>query len=252
MVWTGDARYRLAPALLTLLHQLQADYPGAGWLNSPQTGTIGDAAHFAEGSASDHNPWLDGTVRALDIAADVSGVPGVVPVRDAPDCEALFGMVNRMYAARDVRVYPDGYAIYRGRITDWDNPGGYHAQQGDPHQYHLHISVSRNPAGFGSTAPWPVPGEQPMAGPGTPAAGGVSMAMEDAVFHVIRNQETGAVRACGPSMWVSLNATSDAETQANIDLARGLPTCASQTVEEVSSARMAWLKRFYTTGTVSE
>src|SRR3954452_1446732 len=42
MVWTGNDQYRLAPALLTLLQQLQAANPGQGWLNSPQTGTIGD------------------------------------------------------------------------------------------------------------------------------------------------------------------------------------------------------------------
>ena len=157
MVWTGGGGYRLAPALLTLLRQLEQAYPGTGWLNSPQTGTIGDAAHFSEGSASDHNPWLDNTVRALDVAANVSGVPGIVTVTDAPDCEALFAMVNQMYAARDPRVYPNGYAIYNRRITSWDNPGGFHAQQGDPHLYHLHISVSQNPEGYNSTAPWPLP-----------------------------------------------------------------------------------------------
>jgi len=242
VVWTGDAQYRLAPALLTLLHQLEAAYPGPGWQNSPQTGTIGDEAHQARSSDSDHNPWLDETVRALDVAANVSGVPGIVPVSDAPDCEGLFDMVNAMYAGRDARVYPDGYAIYRDRITDWDNPGGYHAQQGDPHLYHVHISVSQNPAGFNSTEPWPLPDPLPIIGSHSP--------MEDAVFHLIRNQESGAVRACGPNMWVSLNAATAAQTQANIELALSLPTCASQTVENVSGARMSWLKRFYTTGSV--
>jgi hypothetical protein len=157
VVWTGGGGFRLAPALLTLLQQLEQAYPGTGWLNSPQTGTIGDAKHQAEAS-SDHNPWLNKTVRALDIAANVSGVAGIVTVTDAPDCEALFGMVNQMYAAKDPRVFPNGYAIYNRRVTDWDNPGGFHAQQGDPHLYHLHISVSQNPDGYNSTAPWPLPG----------------------------------------------------------------------------------------------
>lgn len=159
MVWTGDPHYRLAPALLTLLHQLEAAYPGQQWVTSPQTGTIGDVAHQAENSSSDHNPWLDRTVRALDIAANVTGVTGIASVTDAPDCEALFGMVNRMYAAKDPRVWPDGYGIYLRRVTDWNNPGGYHAQVGDPHLYHLHISVSQNPAGYNSPAPWPLLGE---------------------------------------------------------------------------------------------
>jgi hypothetical protein len=158
--WTGDAKYRLAPALLTLLGQLERAYPGKGWLGSPQTGTIGDIDHLAEGwTNSDHNPWLANTVRALDVAANVSGVPGIVTVTDAPDCEALFRMVNGMYAARDPRVWPNGYAIYLRRVTDWSNPGGYHAQVGDPHLYHLHISVSQNPAGYNSTAAWPLPNQ---------------------------------------------------------------------------------------------
>jgi len=240
MVWTGDSRYRLAPALLTLLRQLEQAYPGQGWLNSPQTGTIGDVAHQAENSDSDHNPWLDDTVRALDIAADVSGVPGIVTVTDAPNCEALFGMVNRMYADRDVRVYPNGYGIYNRRITDWANPGGFHAQHGDPHLYHLHISVSQDPAGYNSTAAWPIP--RPAPAPLVP---------EDTVFHIIRNQDNGVVRACGPNMWVSLDGDGDSGTQANIDLALSLPTCASKTVMDVSTARMDWLKRLYTTGAVS-
>ena len=71
------------------------------------------------------------------------------------------------------------------------------------------------------------------------------------MFHLIRNVESGAVRACGPNLWVALEGTSDAETQANITLAGSLPTCASATVEDVSGARMEWLKRFYTTGKVT-
>lgn len=151
-MWTGDKQYRLAPALLTLIGQLRERWPDRAWQINPQTGTIGDAAHRAEGSASDHNPWLARTVRALDVAA---GIPG------GPDAEALFAMVNRMYAARDARAWPDGYAIFNRRVTDWSHPGGFHAQQGDPHLLHLHISVGQNPAGYNSTAPWPLPGAAP-------------------------------------------------------------------------------------------
>lgn len=157
-VWTGGGGDRLAPALLTLLQQLQRAYPGQQWQNSPQTGTIGDTEHRAEGSASDHNPWLDHTVRALDVAADVTGVPALATVTDAPDCEALFQLVNQLYAAQDPRVFPDGYAIYRRRITDPARPGAFKpTTTQDPHLYHVHISVSRDPAGFNSTAPWPLP-----------------------------------------------------------------------------------------------
>lgn len=253
MVWTGNAQFRLAPALLTLLQQLKAAYPGQGWLTSPQTGTIGDALHQAKNSSSDHNPWLNNTVRALDVAANVSGVPGIVTVTDAPDCEALFAMVNRMYAAQDPRVWPNGYAIYLRRITDPSNPGGFRKQTGDPHLYHVHISVSQNLAGYNSTASWPISASGPAP---APAAGDAASSLdsigsvEESMFHLIRNIESGAVRACGPNLWVALEGTTDAETQANIALAGSLPTCTSPTVENISSARMEWLKRFYMTGKV--
>lgn len=234
---------------MTLLQQLTAANPGKGWLNSPQTGTIGDAKHQAKNSSSDHNPWLNNTVRALDVAANVSGVPGIVTVTDAPDCEALFAMVNSMYAARDPRVFPDGYAIYLRRITDPTRPGKFRTQQGDPHLFHVHISVSRNPAGYNSTASWPIP-RSGQATPNIAEALIPTGSVEDQMFHLIRNIESGAVRACGPNFWVALEGTTAAETKANIALACSLPGCSSKTVEDVSERKMVWLKRFYMTGKV--
>jgi hypothetical protein len=190
-MWTGDGEFRFAPTLLTLFHQLRQAYPGTGWQNSPQTGSLGDAAHRAEGSASDHNPWLNNTVRALDIAANVSGVPGIVTVTDAPDCEALFHMVNQLYGARDLRVWPTGYAMYRSRITDWNSPGAYRATTADedPHPYHLHISASQNPAGYESTSLWPLIGEAASSGTATPVQEGPFMTLPqpalDAMVHQV-------------------------------------------------------------------
>jgi hypothetical protein len=248
MVWTGSAQYSFSPALRTLLQQLTTAHPGKGWVNSPQTGTIGDTKHQAKNSSSDHNPWLNNMVRALDVAANVSGVPGIVTVTDAPDCEALFAMVNSMYAARDPRVYPDGYGIYLRRITDSSRPGKFRNHTGDPHLYHLHISVSRNAAGYNSTAPWPIP----KSGKPTPGIIDtlIDASKEDLMFHVIRNSENGALRACGPNFWVALEGATPDETKANVALATSLPGCSSKTVEDVSEKRMVWLKRFYTTGKV--
>ncbi|MDQ1736540.1 MAG: hypothetical protein QOH56_2791 [Pseudonocardiales bacterium] len=144
-MWLGDSNYALAGSIKTLIKQLQQAYPSTEWQTNGGTGTLGDAVHRAEGSASDHNPWLNNTVRALDVAANIPG---------CPDGEALFAMVNRMYAAHDPRVFPYGYAIYKGRITDWDNPGGFHAQQGDPHDTHVHLSVGQT--GYNATNPWPL------------------------------------------------------------------------------------------------
>jgi hypothetical protein len=195
MVWIGGGGYSFASSLLVLLHQLQRAYPGSGWINSPQTGTIGDAVHQAKSSGSDHNPWLNNTVRALDVAANVSGVPGILTVHDAPDCEELFAMVNRMYAARDPRVYPDGYAMYLRRITDPARPGQYKpttAQQ-DPHLYHLHISVSRNPAGYNSTAPWPLPGESSSSGGASEIGGGDDMPLTEAEWDRLQGMINNAL-----------------------------------------------------------
>lgn len=261
MVSTSGATWRLAPALVTLLGQLRQAYPGQGWLGSPQTGTIGDQAHAAEGwTGSDHNPFLSpsgavlppgasgGVVRALDIAANVTGVPGIVAVTDAPDCEAIFAAVNRMYAAKDPRVFPDGYAIYNRRITDWNNPGGFHAQQGDPHLYHVHVSVSTNPAGFNSTAPWPLaaPVESSSSSSAVPVA--PAAVSGGRVFRIIRNLQSGAVRACAPGFWASLEGKTPDESRAIIEDFRTDPLCVNNRVEDVSNARMQLIYNVYMKG----
>lgn len=148
MVWTGDGNNRFATSLMTLLKELEATFPDMAWQTNSQTGTIGNPDHQSQGSASDHNPWLNKTVRALDVASPDE-------VSNGPDCESLFNLVNQMYAAQDPRVFPDGYAIYKRRITDWDRPGQFHDYDGDdPHVRHLHISVSTDPAGYDSTKKW--------------------------------------------------------------------------------------------------
>ena len=164
MVWTGDADNRLAPAILTLLQQLEQAFPGSEWQHSDQTGTIGNEEHKKKGNKSDHNPWLDHTVRALDVATNVSGEPKIDDVSDSPDCEAVFAMVNRMYGAKDPRVFPNGYAIFQHRITDPDNPGEFRATPPDidPHLFHVHVSVSQNPDGYNSTDPWPIGEDMPL------------------------------------------------------------------------------------------
>jgi len=266
MVQTSGAGWTLAPALVTLLRQLQQRWPGPQWQTSPQSGTIGDQRHQAEGwTNTDHLPFMSpygvvlpvgqpgGLVRALDVAADVQGVPGIVDVADAPDCEALFAMVNRMYAAKDPRVYPNGYAIYNRRITDWNNPGGFHAQQGDPHLYHLHISVSRLPQGFNSTAPWPIPatGEQPSGGTATPIphpAPPSPPVLEAGMYEVLHNVTSNAYRAGGLGYWRALNGQADVANALNGPLCVNQvdPATGHRKARDVSNDGMQWWHDFYT------
>ena len=117
----------------------------------------------------------------------------------------------------------------------------------------MHISVSQNPAGYNSTASWPLTPSrmQPRADGNIANLPTTADSEEDQMFHVIRNVQSGAVRAAGPNFWVALEGASPDETQANIALALTLPGCTSQAVEDISDARMSWLKRFYTTGKVT-
>lgn len=250
MVWLGSSQYRLAAALGQLWNQLVRAYPGQQWQGSPQTGTIGDVRHEAEDSSSDHNPWLAGTVRALDIAADVTGVPGIQPVSDAPDCEALFGMVNAMFARMDSRIWPDGYGIYRGRITDPTRPGRWKEFDGDPHLYHLHISVSTAPAGYNSTAPWPLPRTAPKPAPEGPAGGPDHQIVEDGMYEVLRDGTNNAHRAGAVGYWRALNTPTDIANALNgpllsprqpTDPATGRPK-----PRDVSHEGMQWWHDFYT------
>ncbi|MEO7260244.1 MAG: hypothetical protein ABI047_03140 [Jatrophihabitantaceae bacterium] len=165
-MWMGDENFSLALAAVTLVGQLEHEHPGPQWQRSPQTGSIGNDEHVVDGwEDSDHNGWLDRTVRAVDIATNVTGVPGIVDVTDGPSGSDLLMMWNRMYAAKDPRVYPDGYGIFNGFITDRDNPGQARPHRGDPHLYHFHGSLSTDPAGFNSTVAWPLITRKPTTPP---------------------------------------------------------------------------------------
>lgn len=245
--WTGDAEYRLAPAVFTLLLQLEEAYPGQHWWRSPQTGTLGDRNHLAEGwTRSDHNPWLDRTVRALDAANNVQGVPGIVDVDDGPPGASLLAMFNAMFAAKDPRVWPDGYGIFNGQITDPEHPGKSKPYYGaDPHRYHFHGSMSTNPAGFNSTAPWPL---IPPALSAADRAHRIAAARGGPMFRIIRNKENGVLRACGPGFWCAIQGRTSAETLQQLAVFRADPLCIDPTVEDVSEARMQLLYRFYMKG----
>jgi hypothetical protein len=140
--------WRLARALETLRAELNAKWPDR---DHTSDGTIGDSRHAAAGSASDHNPWIQvagvGVVRALDV--DVDGI----------NAAWLFEHLRALGAAGDRRLAGGGYLILRKpgegpRITAPDFRTTRPYDGADDHSGHLHVSFSRNPAGFDSPDPW--------------------------------------------------------------------------------------------------
>jgi hypothetical protein len=104
-------------------------------------GTIGNDAHAAVGAASDHNPWLNRCVRALDV--DVDGI----------DAGWLAEQLRLAGAAGDHRLVGGGYVIYNRQITSSDFRR-WMPFNGDPHTTHIHVSASRAAAGYEDRAPW--------------------------------------------------------------------------------------------------
>lgn len=136
--------WRVAYSLDQLLAQLNALAPSR---SRASDGSIGDAAHQAQGSASDHNPWYGpGIVTARDFTHDVAG---------GLDCSKL---AAALVASRDPRVK---YIIWQGRICDSRaqfNPWTWQPSSG--HYQHLHLSVMPN-ASADDRRPWSLPGLAP-------------------------------------------------------------------------------------------
>lgn len=144
------ATYRVAESLLKLRDQINDAYPNR---NKGSDGTIGDEAHQAEGTSSDHNPFVKdrdgvGVVRALDITHDpANGVD-------------TYAMADRLRASGDRRI---SYGISRGRIYfGAGNPNAanrlplytWRAFDGDPHNDHMHVSVSKTQDVYDNDRPW--------------------------------------------------------------------------------------------------
>lgn len=142
---TSGAGWRLARSLIQLGHEIEVSHSDFTCL-----GTIGNAAHAAEGTGSDHNPFVKdphtglGVVRAIDIGG--------------PDAELkqLRQHLWSLYAAQDDRVYRYGYmkGCSDNLINNWGLPFGTHIDTGDAG--HLHISITQlngmNPSSHGYVA----------------------------------------------------------------------------------------------------
>jgi hypothetical protein len=132
-------QWRLAKSLETLRAQINAAFPARSKVSD---GTVGDLAHSR--TKSDHNPNAAGVVTAMDITHD----PG-----SGVDCNKLAAALQ---ASRDPRVK---YLIWRKQITQKGDVRKWKAYGGkNPHDKHLHISVSSDPNLYDANAPWNLAG----------------------------------------------------------------------------------------------
>lgn len=141
--------WRVAKSLNVLRKQVDTLYPNR---SKASDGTIGDAAHRAQGNASDHNPWVinngTGVVTALDITHDP---------KNGVDIDKLS---DQLMVSRDPRIK---YIIANGLIlipfkVSWAFDFGWKWQDylGEPHRNHLHISVNTN--NYDDESPWKIGG----------------------------------------------------------------------------------------------
>lgn len=138
--------WRVAHALDVLLVEINAVAPSR---STASDGSIGDSAHATR--TSDHNPWVVdhngvGVVRARDFTHDPD---------DGLDCNDLAvhlaGLLGEHPALRS-----GAYVIWNRRIISRDRISeGWRAYTGsNPHDKHLHVSVTTDEAGYDSAQPW--------------------------------------------------------------------------------------------------
>lgn len=139
--------WRVARSLDTLLAEINAAAPNRSKISD---GSIGDAAHASR--TSDHNPWISvagiGIVRARDFTHD--------PANGCDGYDLAPALANLL--RRHPALGTGAYVIWQRRIISADRLSeGWRPYSGsNPHDHHVHISVTTSAAGFDSTAPWGV------------------------------------------------------------------------------------------------
>ncbi|MFG1294063.1 peptidoglycan-binding domain-containing protein [Xanthobacter versatilis] len=143
MVWKSDGEDRLAKSLGALIDDIDQRCPDRDRHND---GTIGDAAHQARGSLSDHNPNVHlgglGIVTALDVTHDPD---------HGFDAQAFAESLRK---SRDKRIK---YVIFNGQIfSSTESPWEWRSRGQGPgdHTEHVHISVVADRALYDDTSPW--------------------------------------------------------------------------------------------------
>lgn len=151
--------WRTAKAIDVLRAEVNVRWPNR---SKASDGTIGDAAHASR--SSDHNPWIIvaalGVVRAFDCTAQ-----GI-------DAAAYAEHLRQLGKAGDPRLAGGGYVIFNHRIASERDNWAWRPYTGpNGHTKHAHLSLSRNRAGFDSTATWGIdrigrtPAPLPVADP---------------------------------------------------------------------------------------
>jgi hypothetical protein len=124
---------KLCKAGQQLRLQVDDSYPDR---DKSSDGWIGDTRHQARASASDHNPDVNGIVRAIDIDRDLSG-------KAKPDLMPDLADQIRRFAKRD-KSKRISYIIFAGRIASprmgwrWRKYSGI-----NPHDKHCHVSFTK-------------------------------------------------------------------------------------------------------------
>jgi hypothetical protein len=137
--------WHLAGALVSLKASVDRQWPKR---DKASDGGIGDAAHQKRGSASDHNPWLNNTVRAYDFDAD-----GINAAWLAEQLR-LAGQRGDRRLAGGPTTDDNGYVIYNGHITAPDFSRWVPYGGSNPHTKMVHVSVTRDPGGYEDAGPW--------------------------------------------------------------------------------------------------
>lgn len=128
-------KWRTAKSIDVFRLQVNEEAPNR---SKTSDGTVGDLAH--SNRKSDHNPNANGVVTAIDITHDPKG---------GMDCHKLAYALTQ---SGDPRIK---YIIWHGRITEKGNIRKWKPYQGpNPHNHHLHLSVSSDPKLYDRVDSW--------------------------------------------------------------------------------------------------
>lgn len=155
--------WRLARSLIVLRDELNERWPNRSRISD---GTIGDQAHSSRKSS--HNPDRHGVARGMDITA--KGI----------EADWYAEHLRTMGQHGDQRVL---YVIWKRRICSDKQGWVWRPYSGsNPHDKHIHLSVSDDPRVYDATGPWGI--RDPLEPPAKPFTPIVTEYPEDAMKRI--------------------------------------------------------------------